>query len=78
MMRDFPMRISMVNLSDLYLTRTEHERAMRRVYKKISGCKGSIFVLCLGLGMLAGYAYDQKLRIDALEKRIREKDETAG
>ena len=77
-MRDFPMRLSMVNLSDLYLTKTEHERVMRRIYKKIGSCKGSIFVLCLGLGMLAGYAYDQKLRIDALEKRIREKDETAG
>lgn len=70
--------VKVVNLTDLYLTREEHNRAMRRVHKKISSCHGRIFVTCIMIGALFGAVIDQRRRIYELEERLNKKDETAG
>ena len=78
-MRPFPFDgVKVVNLTDLYLTREEHNRVMRRAHKKISSCQGGIFATCIMIGVLFGAVIDQKRRIDELEERLNKKDETAG
>lgn len=70
--------VKVVNLTDLYLTREEHNRTMRRTCKKISKCQGSVFAACIMIGVLFGAVIDQKRRIDELEDQLNKKDETAG
>lgn len=78
-MRYFPFdAVKVVNLTDLYLTREEHNRAMRRANKKISGCRGGIFAVCIMIGVVFGAVIDQQRRIDRLEEQLNKKDETAG
>lgn len=78
-MKPFPFdAVKVVNLTDLYLTREEYGRAMRRVNKKIGSCRGGIFTTCLMIGVLFGAMIDQKRRIDELEEQLNKKDETAG
>lgn len=78
-MRPFPFDgVKVINLTDLYLTREEYNRVMRRAHKKISSCQGGIFATCIMIGVLFGAVIDQKRRIDELEERLNKKDETAG
>ncbi len=78
-MRPFPFdAVKVVNLTDFYLTREEHNCATRRVIKKIGRCQVGIFATCMMVGVLFGAAIDQKQRIDELEKQLNKKDETAG
>ena len=75
-MRDFP-KLTVVNLSELYLTREAFWRAQRRIDRKIGNCKGSIFMLSVVTGLLIGAVIEQKQRLDELERRIKVKDEMA-
>lgn len=68
-------RLAVVNLNDLYLTRTDAGREFRRLYRNFKKTKGSLLCICVSLGILYGLVYDLMKRMDALEK---EKDETAG
>lgn len=78
-MRPFPFdMLKVVNLTDLYLTREEYNRAMRRAYRKIGKAHGAAFAACFTVGLLIGALIDQKKRIDDLEYRLNKKDETAG
>lgn len=78
-MRPFPFdAMKVVNLTDLYLTREEHNRAMRRAWKKIGSCRGGLFATGIMIGVLFGAVIDQKRHIDVLEAQLNKKDETAG
>lgn len=75
-MKTFPFEV--VNLTDFYLTREEHRRAMRRAYREIDKARSMAFMAFLATGLLIGVVMDQKKRIDALEARLDEQEETAG
>lgn len=77
-MQDYLVELGFVNLNDLYLTREEYKRSMRKLYRRIGNYRKAVLMAGIGLGMLASYIYDQKRRVDGLEKRLREKEETAG
>lgn len=70
--------IKVVDLTDFYLTREEHNRAIRRTRKRIGKCESLAFTACLMIGVLIGAVVEQKKRIDDLEERLDKKDETAG
>lgn len=76
-MTDF-RKIAFVNLSELYLTREQHEKALRQMNRRLRNCRGFIFLLFCCVGLLAGIAAEQKLRLENIEWQIREKDEMAG
>lgn len=67
-------KIGVVNLSELFPTRMEYSKDIRRINKKLNNCEGSIFLLCIGLGILIGMVTDQKLRIEELEKQSKAAD----
>ncbi len=78
-MGPFPFdAVKVVNLTDFYLTREEHNCAMRRVIKKIGRCQVGLFATCMMVGVLLGAVIDQKQRMDELEEQLNKKDETAG
>ena len=77
-MQDYLVELGFVNLSDLYLTKREHERFVRKMYRRIGNYRKAVLMAGIGLGMLASYIYDQKKRIDVLERRLSKKEETAG
>ena len=78
-MKLFPFdAVKVIDLTDLYLTRDEHNQAMRRTHKKIDSCRGGIFATFFMVGVLFGVVIDQKRRIDELEEQMHKKDETAG
>lgn len=77
-MQDYLVELGFVDLSDLYLTKAEYDKAIRRMRRRIRNCTASTFWLSLGLGSLAGCVYILEKRIATLERKIREKDETAG
>ena len=76
-MTDF-RKIAFVNLSELYLTREQHEKALRQMNRRLRNCRGFVFLLFCCVGLLAGVATEQKLRLENIEWQIREKDEMAG
>lgn len=69
-MTDF-RKIAFVNLSELYVTREQHEKALRQMNRRLKDCRGSIF-------LLGGVVAEQQLRLENIERQIREKDEMAG
>lgn len=70
-MRSFPFdAVKVVNLTDLYLTREEHNRAMRCAHKKINKCQVGIFATCIMISVLFGAAIEQKRRIDELKEQL--------
>lgn len=76
-MTDF-RRIAFVNLSELYVTREQHEKALRQMNRRLKDCRGSIFLLFCCVGLLGGVVAEQQLRLENIERQIREKDEMAG
>lgn len=76
-MTDF-RKIAFVNPSELFVTREQHEKALRQMSRRLKDCRGSIFLLFCCIGLLAGIVAEQQLRLDNIERRIREKDEMAG
>ena len=72
---DYYLTVKVINLSDLYLTKMEHEKDVRRLLRRCHKLNCSIYILCLGIGLLGAMIYEDRKRIYALEK---EKDETAG
>lgn len=76
-MTDF-RKIAFVNPSELFVTREQHEKALRQMSRRLKDCRGSIFLLFCCIGLLAGIVAEQQLRLDNIERGIREKDEMAG
>ena len=76
-MRDFP-RLSVINLSELYLTRREHDKLMKRLNRRFGKLNLSIWLVSFTIGMLGAMIYEDRQRIYALERRINEKDGMAG
>lgn len=70
-------RLAIVNLNDLYLTRTDANKALRKVYRNFGSVKGSIFCFAASLGILYVLVYGLMKHVDALEDRVRT-NETAG
>lgn len=70
-------RLAVVNLNDLYLTRTDANKALRKVYWNFGRVKGSIFCFAASLGILYVLVYDLMKHVDAMEDRART-NETAG
>jgi hypothetical protein len=66
-MNDFPI-IGIVDTSDLYLTRDEYRRAIKKLRRGIGLCKGCIFALFVFVGILA----------EVVNEKQNTKDETAG
>lgn len=66
-MLDFS-KIGVVNLSDVFPTRLEYSKDLKRIGKKIGNCEGSIFLLSIVLGILIWTVTDQMSRIEKLEK----------
>lgn len=73
-MHDFP-KLTVVNLSDLYLTRTDALREFKKIEKSFNSLRRGCLCFGISLGILYALVYDLMKRVDALEK---EKDETAG
>lgn len=46
--------------------------------RRLKDCRGSIFLLFCCVGLLAGVVAEQQLRLENVERQIREKDEMAG
>lgn len=76
-MTDF-RKIAFVNLSELYVTREQYNTALRRMNRRLRNCRGSIFLLFCCIGLLGGVVTEQQLRLESIERQIREKDEMAG
>lgn len=69
--------LAVVNLNDLYLTRTDANKALRKVDRNFGRAKGSLFCFAASLGILYVLVYDLMKRVDAMEDRVR-MNETAG
>lgn len=76
-MTDF-RKIAFVNPSELFVTREQHEKALRQINRRLKNCRGSIFLLSCCVGLLTVVVAEQQLRLDNIERQIREKDEMAG
>lgn len=74
-LNDYFPTTKIINLSDLYLTRIEHEKDVRRLLRRCHKLNGAIYILSFGIGLLGAMIYEDRKRIYAMEK---EKDETAG
>ena len=70
-------RLAVVNLNDLYLSRSDANKALRKVYRNFGRVKGSIFCFAASLGILYVLVYDLMKHVDALEDRVKT-NETAG
>lgn len=76
-MTDF-RKMAFVNLSELYVTREQYDKALRQMNRRLRNCRGSIFLLFCCIGLLGGIVAEQQLRLESIELQIREKDEMAG
>lgn len=65
---------AVVSLNDVYLTRGDFQKIEKKINQKISRMNASLCFAWLCVGMLAGMAIENRLRIEDLEK----KEETAG
>jgi hypothetical protein len=70
-------RLAVVNLNDLYLTRTDANKAFRKVYRTCGRGTGSSCCFAASLGILYVLVYDLMKHVDALEDRVKT-NETAG
>ena len=69
--------LKVVNLTDLYLTREEFGKQMRRQVSRFEKLNLSIFLLSFGMVMLGCMIFDDRTRLDKLEE-TRKTNETAG
>lgn len=64
-------QLAVVNLNDLYLTRTDALREFKKIEKGFNNLRHGFFCFGLSLGILYVLVYDLMKHVDALEDRVR-------